>query len=49
MPDDPFKRVHSTKFLGVIFDENISFEFQTNDMTRRLSKLVTIMPKLKGI
>ena len=45
---EPLVRVQSTKFLGVIFDKNLSWKCHTKDTTRRLSKFIPVLPKLKG-
>ena len=45
----PLKRVQTTKFLGIIVDENLSWESHTKYMTRKLSNFVPIIAKLKGI
>ena len=36
---DIIKRVQSTKFLGILYDENLSFKPHISSLTRKLSKL----------
>ena len=42
------KRVHYTKFLGVLIDENLNWKFQINSVVTKLSKVCGILYRVRN-
>ena len=49
MKSTEFKKVESTKFLGVILDKNLTFKLHISFLRTKISKSVDILYKLKFI
>ena len=43
------KKVHETKFLGVYYDEKLSFKFHINHLTSRLSRICGLIYRVRDI
>ena len=46
--DAEVTKVQSTKFLGVIIDENLSWKEHVDDITKKISKFIGILNRLKS-
>ena len=45
--DAPIKQVHSTKYLGITFDSNLTWKSHINELCLKLSKTVGILSKVR--
>ena len=46
---DVIKRVNETKFLGIYYDEKLSFKTHINHLTHRLSRTCALIYRVRGV
>ena len=49
MDNIAIERENVTKFFGVLIDENLSWKQHINDVSTKISKIIDILYKFRGI
>ena len=49
MGGNPIENVKYFKFLGILFDENLTWKFHINMVTNQLSKVIGIINRLEHV